>query len=215
MNKQLLGLLLLAFSLNSFAGIISSIENNDDNRYNKINFELYDGGSIGTIYSSIAIQDEVTGNVTSTEFDLPVSDFLQIFSFNKAVDVKTKELSYQATGSVGNRKVIFTVNTYTQSDNLYSRSIVTLVQNLAGYSASVQVFNRVTSPRRIFYPEGLVRVATIDSQLSKAHEDGIDFYTVDGDLLGTVLSLKALYSLVNDKTVDGIQKYCETNCLRF
>lgn len=213
MNKRILGILLLTLSINSFAGIISSIENDDTNQYNKIHFELYEGGSTGNIYSSIAIQDDITGNVTNTSFDLPLFDFFKIFNSNLPVNVQATNLSYVATGSLGNRVITFTVNTYTEDGIIFSRSIATLNQVDDGYSASVQVFSRVNTPRRIYYPEGLILVATIDSNLSKAHEDGIDFYSKNGDLQGTVLSLQALQNLVNDKTISGIKKYCQANCL--
>lgn len=213
MKKLLLNLLLIALSTQVSASLISSIENDDDNRYNKILFEIYEDGPVGEVFVSLRTQDDKTDNVLSAQVNLPFFDYDSIFNTEDTVVVKSKKLSYKASGKFKSRSIQFTLNTFQEDGQIWNRTITSILKDDEGYLVSMELYVKVNDFRRHFFNDGLKLNSVTKTRLALAMFEGINSYTIDGELLGTTFTKSALSKLVLNKSFDSIQKYCEENCL--
>lgn len=214
MKKLLLNILLLTLSTQVSASLLSSIENDDNNRYNKILVQVYEDGPAGEVFISARSQDDITQNVLSAQLDLPFSDYDKIFNSEETVEVVSKELSYKATGEFESRKIQFTVNEFQNNGKVWDRTIVSIEKDNQGFLVTMKLYTSLSDFRRFFYNDGLKLNSVTKTRLSQAKYEGINSYTVDGDLLGTTFSRDALSSLVEDKSFSSIQDNCEMNCIQ-
>lgn len=213
MKNLILNIILLTLSAQVSASLVSSIENGDDNRYNKISFEIYENGPIGKIYVSVISQDDVDQGVLSVQMNLPFSDYDRVFNTEETVAVSSKELSYRATGKFESRQINFTLNEFQENGTIWDRTVVSIVGDQQGFLVTVKLYTRLSGLRRFLHKDGLRLNSVTKTRLSLARHEGINSYNGDGELLGTTFTKNSLLKLVQDKSLSSIQENCELNCI--